>query len=210
MRYSSIAEKSADCIYDSIFTILSHGNTRRDIFFGCWRWGRFLLFYTILKGNGMKYCPECKTKLKEMEIDGKVRLVCPGNTCNFIFWDNPLPVVAGIVEKDENIILAHNVSWPKKMYSLITGFLERGESPDQGIRREVKEELGLNAENVELVGVYPFKPMNQVIIAYHIIAHGEISLNEELDDYKIIPKNKLKGWSFGVGLAVADWVKTIA
>ena len=130
--------------------------------------------------------------------------------CSFIFWDNPVPVIAGIVEKGENIILAHNVSWPKNMYSAITGFLERGESPDQGVRREVKEELGLNAENVELIGVYPFERMNQVIIAYHIIAKGTISLNEELDDYKTIPKNKVKGWPFGIGLAVADWVKTIA
>ena len=135
----------------------------------------------------------------------------PGSLhCTFILWDNPLPVVAGIVEKGENIILAHNVSWPKNMYSAITGFLERGESPDQGVRREVKEELGLNAENVELIGVYPFERMNQVIIAYHIIAKGTISLNEELDDYKIIPRNKVKGWPFGVGLAIADWVKTIA
>ena len=37
---------------------------------------------------------------------------------------------------------------------------------------QVKEELGLDAELVELVGVYDFARMNQIIIAYHVYAYG--------------------------------------
>ena len=157
----------------------------------------------------MKFCPECKQELREKIIGDKLRLACSSKKCNFVYWNNPVPVVAGIVEVEDGIILAHNVLWPKNMYSVITGFLEKGESPVQGIKREVKEELGLSSESVSLVGLYPFEQMNQIIIAYHVIARGEIILNEELDDYKIIPKNKLKGWPSGTGLAVSDWVKSI-
>jgi hypothetical protein len=54
--------------------------------------------------------------------------------------------------------------------------------------------------------VYPFPQQNQVIIAYHIKAAGAVTLNHELDDYKIVPKGELKGWRFGTGLAVNDWL----
>ncbi len=56
------------------------------------------------------------------------------------------------------------------------------------------------------MGCYGFEQQNQVIMAYHIKAAGTVVLNEELDDYKIIPPEKLKGWDMGTGLAINDWV----
>jgi hypothetical protein len=48
--------------------------------------------------------------------------------------------------------------------------------------------------------------MNQIIIAYHVHAEGEIVLGDELDEYKRIPPGKLKGWPMGAGKAVLDWI----
>ena len=48
--------------------------------------------------------------------------------------------------------------------------MEAGESPEEGIRREIAEETGLQAESLELMGVHDFQRMNQVIIAYHAAA----------------------------------------
>ena len=73
--------------------------------------------------------------------------------------------------------------------------------------REVAEELGLTGLSTDLIGVYGFNPMNQIIIAYHVKAKGNILLGEELAEIKKVEKHKLKGWSFGTGLAVTDWVK---
>ena len=90
---------------------------------------------------------------------------------------------------------------------VITGFLEKGETPENGVLREVTEELGLIGTSAELIGIYTFEQMNQVIIAYHVKAEGDIVLGEELLEIKMVEKSRLKGWSFGTGLAVTDWVK---
>jgi hypothetical protein len=50
--------------------------------------------------------------------------------------------------------------------------------------------------------------MNQVIIAYHIRATGEIRLQEsELAGFKTVPVDKLKPWPFGTGAAVKDFLE---
>lgn len=156
----------------------------------------------------MNYCPQCASALQDLLIDQEIRRGCPDKACGFVHWNNPTPVVAMIVELAEGVVLAHNVAWPKKFYSIITGFLETGESPVECAERETKEELGLHALETTLVGCYGFEKQNQVIMAYHIKASGSISLNEELDDYKIISPDELRGWDMGTGLAINDWVES--
>jgi len=154
----------------------------------------------------MNYCPQCANPLAETLVDMEVRNACPDQACGFVFFDNPTPVVAMIVELEDGVVMAHNVAWPKKFFSIITGFLECREDPQECAQRETEEELGLQVLSSSLVGVYPFAQQNQVIIAYHVRAAGEVKLNDELDDYKIVPKDKLKGWDMGTGLAITDWL----
>ena len=153
-----------------------------------------------------QYCPLCGKVLKKKQVDGKERLCCPADACGYVWWDNPLPVVAAIIKKDGNILLARNKQWPEKIFGLITGFLEKGETPEAAVIREVKEELDLDAEIRELIGVYSFVERNQLIIAYYLIASGEIKLGDELAEIKMIPPAKLRPWPFGTGLAVRDWL----
>ncbi|HIJ84145.1 MAG: ADP-ribose pyrophosphatase [Magnetococcales bacterium] len=157
----------------------------------------------------MRYCPQCGKATITRTIDRHDRQVCPDEICGFVFWNNPVPIVAVIVETPTGVVLAHHVSWPKKAYSVITGFLEAGEAPEEAARRETIEELGLTPETPTFVGVYSYLRLNQIILAYHVCAQGEIVLNEELDAYKIIPRDKMKAWSFGTGLAVADWLASV-
>jgi NAD+ diphosphatase len=151
------------------------------------------------------FCPECGKQLIKQALDGQPRLKCPA--CGFIFWDNPIPVVAAIVELGGNIILARNRDWPEKWYGIITGFLDKAELPEAAILREVKEELGLDSEIVSFVGHYLFEQKNQVIMVYHVRAEGEIALNDELVDYKLVPPEKVKPWGLGTGPAMRDWLK---
>ncbi|WP_101759830.1 NUDIX domain-containing protein [Oceanicoccus sp. KOV_DT_Chl] len=154
----------------------------------------------------MNYCPQCANPLTPVIIDGEHRRGCAADACNFVFWNNPTPVVAMIVEVDEGVVLAHNAAWKHDFFSIITGFLEQQEDPQVCAHRETEEELGLQVIESSLVGVYSFAEQNQVIIAYHVRAQGDIKLNHELDAYKIVPKEKLKGWDMGTGLAINDWV----
>jgi NAD+ diphosphatase len=93
------------------------------------------------------------------------------------------------------------------MFALITGFMEAGETPEDGIRREVAEETSLRAERVELIGVYDFQRMNQLIVAYHVVARGEVRLSPELAEYKLYEPQDLRCWPAGTGYALADWLR---
>jgi NAD+ diphosphatase len=156
-----------------------------------------------------RFCPQCATALQPITLaeDGgpKERLRCPG--CGWTHWNNPTPVLAAIVQYRDQILLARNAAWPGKMYALITGFMEAGESPQAGIAREVKEETNLDVSEVNLVGAYEFLRMNQVIIAYHVVADGEVRLSPELADYKLYDYGQLKCWPAGTGYALADWLR---
>lgn len=156
----------------------------------------------------MKYCPQCKADLVVTVIDEIERLICSSNDCEFIHWDNPVPVVAAVVEHNDEIILANNVSWPDHIYSIITGFLEKGESAEQGTVREVEEELGLRSDHIELIAVYPFYRMNQIILGYHVRASGAVKLNEELRSYKHVKRQDLFTFDSATGYILRDWLNS--
>jgi len=65
-------------------------------------------------------------------------------------WNNPTPVLAAVIEYHGQILLARNAAWPGKMYALITGFMEAGETPQGGIAREIAEETNLTTSALNL------------------------------------------------------------
>ncbi len=157
--------------------------------------------------TNMRFCPQCRESLVQKEIDGKMRLSCSNDPCNYVFWDSPTPVIAAIVEHNGLIIFARNKEWPENMFGLISGFLEKDESPGSGILREIQEELGLEGEIVELVGLYPFSMMNQLIVVYYVSCKGDIEIGEELAEIKRVPPKEIEPWEIGTGPAVKDWMK---
>jgi NAD+ diphosphatase len=159
------------------------------------------------------FCPCCATRLEALsaEEDGgrKTRQRCPA--CGWTHWNNPTPVLAAVIELTDRggqLLLARNAAWPGRMFSLITGFMEAGESPEQGIAREVAEETSLAVDALSLIGVYDFQRMNQVIIAYHALARGEIVLSPELAEYRLFRPQEVRCWRAGTGLALAKWLES--
>ncbi len=160
------------------------------------------------------FCMHCGTALALLtrEEDGgpKARLRC--TACEWTHWNNPTPVLAAIIEcTDQNgqVLLARNAAWPGRMFALITGFMEAGETPEEGITREVAEETSLTVDKLSLVGVYDFQRMNQIIIAYHALAHGEVKLSPELAEYKMFALPDLRCWRSSTGYALADWLRRL-
>lgn len=156
-----------------------------------------------------KFCPHCATELSliiQLEDGGeKERLRCAA--CGYTHWNNPTPVLAAVIEYQGKILLAQNAAWSGKMFALITGFMEAGETPQGGIAREIKEETSLDSTELNLIGVYDFQRMNQVIIAYHALCRGEVKLSAELADYRLFAFDQVKCWPAGTGYALADWLR---
>lgn len=163
--------------------------------------------------HAYRFCPSCATPLAliSAEEDGgpKQRLRCPA--CQWTHWNNPTPVLAAVIEctdQDGRILLARNAAWTHRMFALITGFMEAGETPEQGIAREVAEETSLTVDALKLIGVWDFQRMNQVIVAYHAQAHGEVKLSPELAEYKLFRPEDVRCWRAGTGYALAEFLRS--
>lgn len=154
----------------------------------------------------VRYCLQCASPLELGEHGGKQRLGCPKPDCGFVWWENPTPVIAAVIEYQGKIVLVRSHGWPETWFGLVSGFLEKEEDPKEGIVREIREEVGLAAEVQSVIGIYPFAMMNQVILAYHVLATGEIALGEEIAAYKLVPPERLRPWPLGTGEAVRDWL----
>ena len=163
--------------------------------------------------HAFRFCPSCSAALAPIAApeDGgeRTRLRCPA--CGWTHWNNPTPVLAAVIECSDRggaLLLARNAAWSGRMFALITGFMEAGESPEEGLKREVAEETSLEVHGLDLVGVYDFQRMNQVIVAYHALARGEIRLSPELAEYKLFAPADIRCWRAGTGLALAKWLRS--
>lgn len=166
-----------------------------------------------MSGSTARFCLQCGTALEwlgALEDGGpKQRLRCPA--CAWTHWNNPTPVLAGVLEcsdRDGQVLLARNAAWQGRMFALITGFMEAGETPEEGIAREIGEETALEVQKLQLIGVYDFQRMNQLIVAYHAVVRGEVRLSPELAEYKLVAPQDLRCWRAGTGYALADWLRS--
>lgn len=99
------------------------------------------------------YCPRCGAKLSAVFLRGNRELHC--GACGFIFFMNAKPCTAILLIKNATILLVRRAIEPHRGdWDLPGGFLEVGETPEQGARRELKEELNITPGNMELLGVY--------------------------------------------------------
>jgi NADH pyrophosphatase NudC (nudix superfamily) len=155
-----------------------------------------------------QFCPRCRTELETRIRGDRPRQICPAPDCGFVFWDNPVPVAAAIVERDDGVVLVRSRGAPPTWFGLVAGFIEPGERPVEAAVREVREELGLAVRDPSFIGVHPFEVRNQLLFTYHVRAPAdEISLcAAELEDYRVIPVAELIPWNRGTGPALADWL----
>lgn len=143
------------------------------------------------------YCPSCGSRLSRRNLGGSQRLACDSAGCQFVHWNNPTPVVAALVRVDGAYILARNAHWPKGIFSVLTGFLEEGESPESAAVREVAEELGLEVRNTQFIGHFSFRERNQLIIAFACEGEGSLELGAEISEIRHVPQHELRDYDFG-------------
>jgi len=125
-------------------------------------------------------------------INGRDRLVC--FACEFVHWDNPLPVTATIIPKQNKIVLVKR-KYPPFVgdWCLPGGFIEAYESPHESAIREVEEETGLKVEIERIVDAYaPGKGINVIIIFYlSKAAHGELQAGDDASDVDCFSQSNL-------------------
>jgi len=101
-----------------------------------------------------RFCPYCATRLVRRDDHGMRRPTCP--RCGYIAYQNPSPAVAVMVPGPRGLLFVRRKYPPYQgMWSLPSGFMEYGETPEQTARRETLEETGLRVRIEDLVGAYP-------------------------------------------------------
>ncbi len=121
--------------------------------------------------DGWRLCPRCGNELEPHEHR---HLACPA--CGSHYWANSAPAVQGVLERDGRVLLAKRAIEPRAgHWDLPGGFLEEGEEALDGLRREFREETGLEVEPVDWLGVFvdPYDANFVLGLTWVVHADGE-------------------------------------
>ncbi len=119
-----------------------------------------------------RFCPACGQPVAERELEGdhRPRLVCPDG---HVTWRNPRLVVGTLPVSGGRVFLARRAIEPGAgLWSYPGGFLEIGESAQEGARRETEEETQLRIEVGRLIGVYSRPRVGIVTVLYEATVVG--------------------------------------
>lgn len=143
-----------------------------------------------------KFCPQCKSD--KIKYDGVKVFHCPD--CDWIFFQNVASATAAILEYQGKILMTIRAKDPAKgMYDLPGGFIDPCESIFEGVKREIKEELNIDIENLEVIDSYP-NQYDYKGITYNtcdVIFYAKIDQlptklqKEEISDFVLIEKNNI-------------------
>ncbi len=147
-----------------------------------------------------KFCGRCGSETTLHDHD----MAKHCEPCNLQFYPRLSPCVITVVTRGEEMLLAHNPTFPARFYSALAGFIEAGESIESALRREVKEEVGITVGKIEYYGSQSWPFPGQLMIGF--IAEyesGEIEVDgieiEEANWYrydqlpKVPPRTALAG-----------------
>jgi len=97
--------------------------------------------------------------------DNRQRLVCPD--CDFVAYENPKVVVGVVATWEDRILMCKRAIDPRLGYwTLPAGFMEMGESPQEGAAREAWEEARARLEIIDLLAVYSLRHIGQLQLFY--------------------------------------------
>ncbi len=151
--------------------------------------------------SNSKHCGRCGQLMNR--LPGEWGKVCP--TCNNLHYPRIYPCVIGLVIKGDEILMARKPEWIDGRYSLVAGFVEFGESLEETMMRETREETNIEIKNLRYIGSQSWPFPSQLMCGFVAdYAAGEIKLNDrELADAKwcqldalptLPPKRSISRW----------------
>ncbi len=129
-----------------------------------------------------QFCGKCGTAMKNREAE--LARICPA--CSFISFPRLSPAVIMSIIRDDRILLARSPRFSTGMYSTLAGFVEPGETLEEAVQREVREEVNIRISDISYVASQPWPFPHSIMIGFSAIyADGEIEIdNDEIEDAK--------------------------
>ena len=169
--------------------------------------------FPMTLGEDPSFCPACGKPVEPrlLEEDHRPRLICPDG---HVTWRNPRVVVGALPVRDGRVYLARRAIEPGLgRWTYPGGFLEVGESAQEGARREAEEETELRIEVGRLIGVYsrPHVGIVTVVFAADVVGGRPEPAAETTEvrgfDPDEIPWDELAFTT--VESALRDWVASL-
>ena len=146
-----------------------------------------------------QYCSRCGTPT-EARRDERAR-VCP--SCRYTSYPPISPAIMILIVRGREILLARKKDWPQGRYSALAGFVEPGEELEDTVRRETREEVGLEIRNLRYFGSQPWPFPHQLMIAFTAdYASGEITPDGvEIEEAAFFDVEKLPNLPAGISIS---------
>lgn len=134
------------------------------------------------------YCPHCGSRLVKKEI-GDEGLIPFCETCNVPLWDMfTTSIIAAVVNEQKEVALLRQDYVSTASHVCVAGIMKMGESAEDAVIREVKEELGLDVEELHFVKSYPFEKKEMLMLGYRArVKKKDFTLSGEVDSAEWVP-----------------------
>ena len=126
------------------------------------------------------FCGRCGTPLRTKTAERAKE--CP--ICGQLHFPRLAPAMIVLVERECKLLLARSRHFLPGMYSVLAGFVEPGESLEEAVVREVREEVGIDVKDIKYFGSQPWPFPHSLMIGFTATyAGGEITLDDsEIED----------------------------
>lgn len=123
-----------------------------------------------------RFCGQCGSPMTS--DDGEHTRFC--QACNHHFYPKISPCIIVVVTKGDYCLLARNAKWKRDYYSAVAGFIEPGERAEDCLHREVREEVGIEVENLQYFSSQPWPFPGQLMLGFHARhLSGEIVVDQQ-------------------------------
>jgi NAD+ diphosphatase len=123
-----------------------------------------------------RFCGVCgASTIKKADEHAKV---CP--ECGHISYPRLSPAIIAAITKGDKLLLARNKNFAPGVYSVLAGFVEAGETLEECVKREIREEAGIEIKNIKYFGSQSWPFPNSYMLAFTAEHEsGEIKIGED-------------------------------
>ena len=147
-----------------------------------------------------KFCGKCGAKTQQKPDERAI--ICPD--CNTIVFPKISPAIIVAIICNNKILLARNTNFPGSWYSLIAGYADIGETLEETLIREVKEEVGLEVKNIRYYKSQPWPLSGSMMIGFIAEAYENQSIsidNKEIAEAAWFTRENLPNHSSTISIA---------
>lgn len=122
-----------------------------------------------------RFCPSCGQPLRLHATE--TALECPA--CGRLLYPRIEPCIITLITRGDELLLLRNARDTQGIYACLAGFVEAGETLEQALRREVREETSLEVENIRYAGSQAWPFPDQLMVAFYAdYKSGKIKIQE--------------------------------